>query len=249
MNARRGTDGALPPTRVYICSAQAQLKEWPKDTSKCQVRNCGCEDASRGGQGVSYRVSKRFSSCRTNCRYPSFPEDTPHHERAAHRHNVPYRHHATGTTGTDPTRPPRPDAFSGRTSEPLCGADDDSPTAVMPTTQQPHARTSRNPAHRKTTSPTGNKQRRDNYSDQTRLARPIRATTQPRRADHWRTNASEPTSRTGHAPVATHPPHRTGRQPQPSEQTGKTTKTTSDSIGAGYTTGCRSNCCRTTGRQ
>ena len=198
---------------------------------------------------MSYRISKLFSRGRTNCRYPSSPEDTPRHEGAAHRHNVPYRPHATGTTGTDPTRLPRPNAPNGRTSRPLGGADDDIPTTVMPTTQQPHARTSQNRAHGETTSPTGNKRHRDNYSDKTRPARPIRATTQPRRANHWQTNTGEPTPRTGHAPVATHPPHRTGRPPQPFEQTTKTTKTTSDYIGAGYTTGCRSNCCRTTTRQ
>ena len=129
------------------------------------------------------------------------------------------------------------DASNGRTSRPLGGRDDDVPTTVMPTTQQPHARTSRNRAHRETTSPTGNKRRRDNYSDQTRPAGPIRTTTQPRRADHRRPNAGGPTPRTRHAPVAKHTAHRTGGPPQPSEQTRKTTKTTSDYIGAGYTTG------------
>ena len=198
---------------------------------------------------MSYRRSKLFSRGRTNCRYPSSPEDTPRHEGGAHCHNVPYPLHATGTTGTDPTRPPRPNASNGRTGRPFGSAGDDIPTTVMPTTQQPHARTSRVRAHRETTSPTGKEQRTDNYSDQTRPAGPIQATMQPRGADHWQTNAGEPTPRTGHAPVATHPPHRTGRPPQPSEQTGKTTKTTSDYIGAGSTTGCRSNCCRTTTRQ
>ena len=133
---------------------------------------------------MSYPISKNFSRGRTNCRYPSSPEDTPDHEGAAHRHNEPYRPHATETTGTDPTRPPQPNASNGRTSRPLGGADDDVPTTVMPTTQQPHAQTSRYQAHRETTSPTRVERRRDNYSDQTRPAGPIRATTQPRRADH-----------------------------------------------------------------
>ena len=194
-------------------------------------------------------LQKFFSRGRTNCCYPSFPEDTPQHEGAAHRHNVPYRPNATGTTGSDPTRPPRPNASNGRTSGPLGGADSDAPTTVMPTTEQPHAGTSRNRAHRETTSLPGKKGRRDNYSDQTRPAGPIQATTKPRRADQWQTNTSEPTPRTRHALVATHQPHRTGRPPQPSEQTGKTTKTTSNYISAGYTTGCRSNCCRTRTRQ
>ena len=71
----------------------------------------------------------------------------------------------------------------------------------------------------------------------------------PRWADHWRMNTGEPTPRTGHAPVTTHPLHRTGRPPQPSEQDGKTTKTTSDYIGAGSTTGYRPNCCGTMTQQ
>ena len=171
------------------------------------------------------------------------PEGTPRHERAAHRHNVPYRPPAkleqpepTLHDRHDPTHP-----TAGQAGHWAAQTIDDVPTTVMPTTQQPHARTSRNRAHRETTSPTGNKRRRDNYSDQTRPAGPIRATTQPRRADRRRTNAGEPTPRTGHAPVAAHTPHRTGRPPQPDERTGKTAKTTSDYIGAGYTTSCRSN--------
>ena len=194
-------------------------------------------------------ISKLFSRGRANCRYPPSPEDTPRHEGAAHRHNVPYRLNATGTPGANPTLPPRPNASNGGTSRPLGGADDDVRATVMPTTQQPHARTSRNRAQRETTSPTGNKRRRDNYSDQTRPAGPIRATRQPRRADHRRTNAGEPIPRTGHAPIVAHTRHRTGRPQQPSEQTGKTTKATSNYISAGYTTGCRSNCCRTTTRE
>ena len=187
---------------------------------------------------MTYRISKLFS-----------PEDTPPHEGAAQRHNVPYRRHATGTTRTDPTRLPGPNASKSGTSRPLGGADDDVPTTVMPTEQQPHARISQKRAHRETTSLTENKRRRDNYSNQTRPAGPIRATTQPRRSDYRRTDAGEPTARTGHAPVAAHTPHWTGRLPQPSEQTGKTTKSTSDYIGAGYITGCPSNCYRTTTRQ
>ena len=211
------------------------------------MMNCACKDASRAGQGVSYRISKLFSRGRTNCCYSSPPEDTLHHEGAAHRRNVPYRFTATETTGTDATRPPRPNAFNGRTSRPFGSANDDVPTTVMTTTQQPQARTSRNRANHERTSPTGKKRSRDN--DQTRPAGPIRATTQPGRANHWRINTGEPTTRTGHAPVATHPPHRTGRPPHPSEQIGKTTKTTSNYIGAGYTTDCRSNCCKTATRQ
>ena len=127
---------------------------------------------------MSYQISKLFS-----------PEDTPPHEGGAHRNNVPYRRHAIGTTGTDPTRPPRSNASNNGTGLPLGGADDDVPTTVMPTTQQPHARTSQKQAHRETTSLTGNKRRRDNYSDQTQPAGPIRPTRQTRRADHQRTDA------------------------------------------------------------
>ena len=185
---------------------------------------------------MSPRISKIFLRGRTNCRYPSPPEDTPHHEGAAYRHNVPTRPNATRTTGTDPTRPPRPNASDGKTSRPLGGADDGLPTIVMPTTQQPHARTSQNRAQRETTSPTGTKQRRYNYSHQTQPAGLIQATKQPRRSDHWLTNTSEPTPRTAHAAVATHPLHRTGRLPRPSGLTRKTTKTASDHIGAGYRT-------------
>ena len=194
---------------VYIWSAQAQRKGRPRYTAKYQVKNCACEDASRAGQRVSYRISKLFS-----------PEDTPRHEGAAHRHNVPVRPHATGRTSTDPTRPPRPNAPNSGTSQPLGGADDGVPAMVMPATQQPHARRSRDRAHWETTSSTGNKRCRDNYSDQTRPAEPIRATTQPRRVDHRRTNAGDPTPHTGHAPGSAHTPQRTDRLPQPSEPTG-----------------------------
>ena len=150
---------------------------------------------------------------------------------------------------TDPTRPSRPNASNGRTSQPLGGADDDVSTTVIQTTQQPHLRTSRNRAHRETTAPTRNKQRRDNYSYQKRPARTIRATTQLRRADHRRTNADKPTPRTGHAPgrgTYTAPDRQAARTLRTSR---KATKTTSDYIGAGYTTSSRSNCCRTTTRQ
>ena len=213
------------------------------------MMNCACKDASRAGQGVSYRVSKLLSRRRTHCRYPSPDEDTPRHGAAAHRHNVRYQPDATGTTGTNPTCLPRPNASNVRTSRQLGGAEYVVPTTVMPTTQQPHARTSRNWAHRETTSPTGNKQRRDNYSNQTRPAGPIRATTQTRWAAHWRTNSGGPIPRTGHAPVATHPPHRTGRPPQPSEQTGKNNEGHVGLHQRRLHTGCRSNCCRTTTRQ
>ena len=91
---------------VYILSAQAQLKGRPKDTAKYQVKNCACEDACRAGQGVSYRISKLFSRARANCRYPSSPEDKPPLRGLRTATNVSHQPQATGTTGTDPTRPP-----------------------------------------------------------------------------------------------------------------------------------------------
>ena len=116
-----------------------------KGTGKDQMMNCVCKDAFRAGQGVSYRISILFSGGRTNCRHLSPPEESPHPDGAAYRHNTLYQPNATGTTGIDPTRPP------------LGGKDDGVPTTVLPTTEQPHARTSRNRAHRKATSPTGDK--------------------------------------------------------------------------------------------
>ena len=99
---------------------------------------------------------QKFSSSGTNCRYFSPPEDTPHHEGATHRQNVPYRPDATGPTGTDPTRPPRPNACNRRTSRTLGGGDDGVPAKVLAGTQQPHAWTSQNRAHHKKTRPSGN---------------------------------------------------------------------------------------------
>ena len=142
---------------MYIRFARVQLKGRPKRTAKYQMMNCACKDASRAEQGVSYRISNIFSSGRTSCRYLSPPEHRPHHEGATHRHNVPYGPNATGITGTDSTRRPRPNPSNGRTSQPLGGTDDGVPTTVLPTTQQPHARTSGNRAHRETTPLTGNK--------------------------------------------------------------------------------------------
>ena len=83
---------------------------------------------------MSYRISKLFSGSRTNCCYLSPPENAPHHEGAAHRHNIPYQPNATGTTRIDPTRLPGPNASKGRTSRPSGGADDGVPTTVLPTT-------------------------------------------------------------------------------------------------------------------
>ena len=196
-----------------------------------------------------YRISKPFSTGRTNCRYSSPPQDTPHHEGATHHQNVPYRPNATGTTGTDPTQPPRPNASNGRSGRPLGGEEDGVPTKALATNNN-HTRGRPETGH--TTKTHARRETNDvGTATATKHGRPgpYGPPHNPRRANHRQTNTSEPTPRTGRAPVATHPPHRTGRPPQPSEQIEKTTKTTSGYTGPGCTTGYRPNCCKTTTRQ
>ena len=115
----------------------------------------------QGGTGHVVPNFKTFLYGRTNCQYFSPPEDTPHHEGAMHRQNVPCRPNATGTTGTDPTRPPPPNVSDNRTGPPLGGEDGGQPIKVLTTTQQPHTRTHRNRANHDNTRPTGNKSRRE----------------------------------------------------------------------------------------
>ena len=93
----------------------------------------------------------------TNYQNFSPTEDTPHHEGATHRQSLQCWPNATGTTETDPTRPPRPNASDNGTGWPLGGEDDGQPHKVLATTQQPHTRTRRNRANQGKTRATGNK--------------------------------------------------------------------------------------------
>ena len=135
------TEGALPPTGVYIRSVQAKLKGKPKGTAMYKVMGCASNAASRAVQGMSYPISKRFSAvvpifkafipprtCPTK-KKAKHRRSKPHHEAATHRHSVPCRPNANRTTGIAPTRPPRPNTSHSRTGQPLGGEDDDPLTA------------------------------------------------------------------------------------------------------------------------
>ena len=52
---------------------------------------------------------------------------TPHQKGAPHHQSLPCRTNATGTTGTDPKWPPRPNTSNSRTGRPLRGEDDSQP--------------------------------------------------------------------------------------------------------------------------
>ena len=90
-------------------------------------------------------LARIFGGC--GCASP--PGGTPNNEGAAHRQNVRCRRNATGTSGTDTTRPPRPNASDGWTTRPLGGENHGIPNKVLATTQRPHARTCRNRANTK----------------------------------------------------------------------------------------------------
>ena len=47
-------EGALPPTGVYIRSAQGKLKGQLKGTAMYKMMGCACNAASRAGQGMLY---------------------------------------------------------------------------------------------------------------------------------------------------------------------------------------------------
>ena len=176
------------------------------------------------------RACRTFLSGHTNYQYFSPPEDTAHHEGATHRQSVPCRPNATGTTGPDPTRPPRPNASDNRTGRPLGGEDDDDD-------QQHNNLTCGHAANRRTTTKHARQETND-VGDS--LQRPNSAgqahtgnRTTPDKPTTGGQDDGEPTQSAGHAPVAPQPPHRTGRPQRTSELTGKTTKTTSGYISAG----------------
>ena len=122
-----------------------------------EMMGCSCNAASRAGQGMSYRISERFSAVLRIINTFLPPRTRPPQEGAMHRQGVPCRPNATRTTRTDPTRPPRPNASDNRTGRPIGGVDDNQPYKVLATTQQPHTRTRRNRANHDKTRPTGNK--------------------------------------------------------------------------------------------
>ena len=108
---------------------------------------------------------------------------------AVHHQSMPCRPNATGITGTDPKRPPRPNTSNSRTSGPLGGKDDGQPPKPAdygagnnPDTWTHHKRTSHDKTH-----PTGNKQRRGRPTATTRgRPSPYGPPHNPRHADHWR---------------------------------------------------------------
>ena len=196
-DARKRIEGAFPPTGVSIRSAQARLKGKPKGTAMYKMTGCACNAASRAGQGMSYQLSKPFSAVvpifktflppgtRPTKRKAKHRRSTPHHEGATHHQNVPCRPNATGTAGTDPKRPPRPNTSNSRTDRPLGGEDDGQPAKPTKHSAGNDASTS----HADTPQPDEPRQNAPDgkqmvwgtaYSDHTRPARPIRATAQPR---------------------------------------------------------------------
>ena len=60
--APKRTEGALPPTGVYIRSAQAKQKEQLQGTAMHKMMGCACNAASRVRQGMWHRISNLFSA-------------------------------------------------------------------------------------------------------------------------------------------------------------------------------------------
>ena len=146
---------------------------------------------------MSYQFSKPFSAVvpifetflppgtRLIKRKANHRRNMPHHEGATHHQSVPCRPDATRTTGTDTKRPPWPNTSNSRTRQPLDGEDDSQP--AKPTKHSAgnnkttsHADTPQ-PEEPPQNTPDGEEMAYETaYSDQTRPARPIRATAQPR---------------------------------------------------------------------
>ena len=124
------TEGALPPTGVYIRSAQEKLKRQPTGTAMYKMTGRAYNAGSREGQGMLYQFSKLFSPpghAPARGR-PSCAKARPAMSGAVHQQSMPCRPNATGTTGTDPKRPSRPNTSNSRTSRPLGGEDNGQPT-------------------------------------------------------------------------------------------------------------------------
>ena len=119
------------------------------------------------------------------------------------------RPNATGTPGTDPERPPRPNTLINRTSQPLGGEDDGQPTKPAKHSTGNNATTSpadtRQRDEQRQNTPDGTQTAQGTaYSDQERPAKPIRASAQTQdRPTTGSYNDGEPTQRAGHTLLAT----------------------------------------------
>ena len=99
-------------------------------TAMYHVTDCACNAGSRTGQGMLYQFSKFFSPAG----HPP-PRGRPSTAKARfsmrgamHHQSIPCQPNATGTTGTDPKRPPWPKTSNSRTRRPLGGKDNGKPT-------------------------------------------------------------------------------------------------------------------------
>ena len=171
------------------------------------MTGCACSAASRAGQGMSYQFSKLFSpqGHAPPKERASITKARPTLGGVTHHQSVPNRLNATGTTGTDCKRPPRPNTHSSRMSRSFGGEDDSQrakPTnSVLATTQQPHTRTRHKQMSHDKTHPTGNKRRRGRPTGSKRgQPGPYEPPHNPGQANR---DDCEPTQRPGHAPVAT----------------------------------------------